>query len=197
MKKRTFGVLFFLIALTVIFVACNQNRPVVPEKVVANNPNQMGAGFSSDSFAYYENELAKDSLNIDLRLALATNYYAERLFEKATDHLLRVIRQDPKNMEALVTLGNVYYDAGQDANAVKYYEKALQLEPKNVNVRCDLATCYLNMKQPEKSLTLLKKNLEIDPNHAQSHHNLSVVYEQLGKTKEAEEQMKVFNSLKK
>ena len=91
----------------------------------------------------------------------------------------------------------MYYDSEDYANAVKYYEKELVLDPNNVNVRCDLATCYLNMKKPQVSLSLLKKNLTINPNHAQSHHNLSIVYTQLGKTKEADAEMAVFNSLSK
>jgi Tfp pilus assembly protein PilF len=196
MNKTSFYSFLLIVAMVVCIAACDSNKPVVPESG-NNNMNQVKEGFPSDSFAYYENILVKDSMNVDLRLALATNYYSERLFEKAIDHLLKVVRIDNKNLEALITLGNVYYDAGQNENAVIWYEKALVLDPKNVNVRCDLATCYLNMKQPEKSMTLLKKNLEMDPKHAQSHHNLSVVYSQLGKTKEAEEEMKVFNSLGK
>jgi tetratricopeptide (TPR) repeat protein len=194
-KTSCYGILG-VVTLLFVFAACDQNKPVVPEGM--NNVQNTGTtAFPQDSFAYYENILVKDSMNVELRMALATNYYSERLFEKAIDHLLKVVRIDSKNKEALTTLGNVYYDAGQNENAVIYYEKLLALDNKNVNVRCDLATCYLNLKQPEKSLSLLKKNLEIDPNHAQSHHNLSVVYGQLGRTKEAEEQMKVFNSLKK
>ena len=187
---------FVFIMLIVAMVACDQNRPVVPESV-SNKKEETSQGFPADSFAYYEGILAKDSLNTELRLAIATNYYSQNQFGKAIDHLLKVIEQSPKNTEALITLGNIYYDAAENEKAIIYYEKDLQLDPKNVNVRCDLATCYLNLKQAEKSLSLLKKNLEIDPKHAQSHHNLSVVYKEMGKTKEAEEEMKVFNTLEK
>jgi Tfp pilus assembly protein PilF len=196
MNKSAFYSFLFFIALIFTLSACDSNKPVVPEGI-DNVANHDAGGFPSDSFAYYENILMKDSMNVELRLALATNYYSERLFEKAIDHLLKVVRMENNNLEALITLGNVYYDAGQNDNAVVYYEKVLQLDPRDVNVRCDLATCYLNMKQPEKSMNLLKKNLEIDPKHAQSHHNLSVVYNQMGRAKEAEEEMKVFNSLGK
>ncbi len=196
LTKTSFYGILCVVVLLLALVACDQNKPVVPEGV-NNSMQQSQQGFATDSFAFYKNMLAKDSLNVDLRLALASNYYSQRLFEKAIDHLQKVIGINNKNMEALITLGNVYYDAGQNENAVIWYEKALVLDPNNVNVRCDLATCYLNLKDAEKACSLLKKNLTIDPKHAQTHHNLSVVYNQLGKTKEAEEEMRVFNSLGK
>lgn len=196
MNKMPVSSLIFVAVIVFTLAACNQNRPVVPEPV--DQPVSNGQmTFTADSFAYYESLLLQDSANMELRLALGVNYYSERQFDKAIGHLLKVVTNDPKNQEALITLGNVFYDTGQFENAITYYEKALALNDKNVDVRCDLATCYLNLKQPEKSLSLLKKNLAIDPDHAQSHHNLSVVYRQMGRTIEADEQMKVFNALGK
>jgi len=174
--------------------SCNSNQQHNTANSKKNSHDSIES-FTADSFAYYENVLLKDSSNTELRLALATNYYADKKFDKAIDHLLKIYRKDPKNSEVIITLGNVYYDAEEYENAIIYYEKALVVDKKNVNVRCDLATCYLNIKKPEIACTLLKKNLELDYNHAQSHHNLSVVYNQLGKTKEAEEEMKIFNKL--
>lgn len=191
--KSVLGILI-IISLIVSFSACNLSVQKDLGKV--NNDSIVSAdNFPADSFAFYENVLINDSLNTDLRLALATNYYAEKQFDKAIEHLLIVCNIDNKNIEALIILGNIYYDSEQNENAIKYYEKALALDNKNVNVRCDLATSYLNIKNPNKALNLLKKNIEMQPNHAQSHHNLSIVYTQLGKTKEAEEQMKIFNKL--
>jgi tetratricopeptide (TPR) repeat protein len=193
-KKRNWG---FLIITPLIFslFACNSNKPI--ESTIPKDLNINNDVFPQDSFNYYEKALSEDSLNIDLRIALATNYYAKKQFDKAIDHLLLVHRFDNKNIEAIITLGNIYYDSEQNEKAIEYYEKALVFDKENVNVRCDLATCYLNLKNPEKARILLKKNIEINYNHAQSHHNLSVVYSQLGKTKEAEDEMKIFNSLNK
>ena len=194
-NKRNWG---FLIIAPLIFslFACNSNKPIESSSPIKDLTTNKDA-FPQDSFAYYEKALSEDSLNIDLRIAIATNYYSKKQFEKAIDHLLIVYRIDSKNVDAIITLGNIYYDSEQNEKAIEYYEKALLIDNKNVNVRCDLATCYLNIKNPEKARILLKKNIEIDFNHAQSHHNLSVVYSQLGKTKEAEDEMKIFNSLNK
>ncbi|MFH0867648.1 MAG: hypothetical protein V1904_15770, partial [Bacteroidota bacterium] len=69
------------------------------------------------------------------------------------------------------------------------------LDSTNTNVRCDMATCYLNIKKPQKALILLKENIKMDNNHSQSHHNLSVVYTELGMTKEAEEESDIFKKM--
>lgn len=182
--------------MTFFFSACNSNQQT--EK---NNQNKGSIGntdaFSADSFAFYENILINDSLNTELRTALASNYYADKNFKKAINHLLIVCQIDDKNIESFILLGNIYYDVEQNENAIEYYEKALALDDKNVDVRCDLATCYLNIEKPEQACALLKQNIAIDNNHAQSHHNLSVVYTQLGKAKEAEDEMKIYNNLVK
>ena len=182
--------------MAIFIIACDNSRKIIPVETSQTN-NSKPNTFTTDSFAYYESALQKDSLNVPLRLALANNYYVDKKFDKTIENLLVVYRIDSKNLQALTGLGNVYYDSEDYASAVKYYEKELVLDPNNVNVRCDLATCYLNMKKPQVSLSLLKKNLTINPNHAQSHHNLSIVYTQLGKTKEADAEMAVFNSLSK
>jgi tetratricopeptide (TPR) repeat protein len=186
--------LIIIICLFLSFSSCHNNRNNTPANS-AKGLNDSTDAFTADSFAYYENALAADSFNSALRMALATNYYAEKQYNKAIEHLLKVFRNNKNNPEVIITLGNVYYDSDQYEKAIVFYEKVLVTDSKNVNVRCDLATCYLNIKKPEKACTLLKKNIEIDSDHAQSHHNLSVVYSQLGKTREAEEEMKLFNKL--
>ena len=189
-----FSFYFFLPALFLAFSACKtdmRNTSVNQDKDSAAQSNV----FAADSFAFYENILMSDSLNTELHYALAINYYSEKQFEKAIEHLLFVCRVDHKNTEAMITLGNIYYDAEQNDKAIETYEKILLLDNKNVNVRCDLATSYLNNKEIQKSFRLLTENIEMSPDHAQSHHNLSVVYSQMGKTKEAEAEMKIFNKL--
>ncbi len=193
-KKTLFG-LFIITSLIITISGCKYEI----QKDAVNQDKDLSVSaeiFPTDSFAFYENILLKDSLNTELHLAIASNYYAEKQFDKAIEHLISVCRIDNKNTEAFITLGNVYYDTEHYEKAVQYYEKALLLDPNNVNVRCDQATCYLNIQNIEMAFKLLKKNIEIAPDHAQSHHNLSVVYSQMGKSKEAEEELQIFNRLK-
>lgn len=196
MHIKTLPAFFIIIVLIFSISACNSNvhkTSLNPEKDTIVNTD----AFPADSFAFYEKILIKDSLNTQLHMDIAINYYAEKQFDKAIEHFMAVCRMDNKNAEALITLGNVYFDTEQNEKAIIYYEKALALDPKNVNVRCDLATSYLNIKNTEKSYSLLKENIKMAPKHAQSHHNLSVVYTQMGKAKEADAEMKTFNELSK
>jgi len=191
-KKNHFNLIILFLIITVSSCRSDiQKTSANPDKDSTN----VSEVFTTDSFMFYENILENDSLNTNLHLALATNYYTEKQFDKAIEHLIFVCRIDETNAEAFITLGNIYYDTEKNEQAITAYEKALTLDGKNVDVRCDLATSYLNIKNTEKSIQLLKYNINIAPEHAQSHHNLSVIYSQIGKAKEAETELKIFNKL--
>jgi len=193
MRLKHFFSFFIIIAIGFAIIACNSGNSVGEKAISIDTDSE----FPADSFEFYEKALAVDSLNIELRVAIATNYYATKQFEKAIDHLLIAHQIDKKNVEILITLGNIYFDIDKYEKAIEFYKNALLLDDKNVNVRCDMATCYLNNKMPKKAYAILKKNIEIDSTHAPSHHNLSFVCNELGKTKEAEAEMIIYNRLSK
>lgn len=150
---------------------------------------------AEDEFASMEQNLLNDSLNIELRTALAARYYQKGDLEKATKHYLVISRVDKENLNALSSLGNIYYDSQQDDKAIQFYEKALSLDPQNINMRCDLATCYFRINRLKKATEILKENIAMDYNHKQSHYNLSVILKQSGNIKEADAEMAIYNSL--
>ena len=188
MNTKTLTGIFF-IAFIIFFASCNSDKVKTTDKTTTVIENSV------DSLAMLENVIAVDSLNIDLRLAIASRYYKIRKFDNALEHLMKAEQIDKNNIDVLIGLGNVYYDTENFEDAIGYYEKVLKIEPENTNVRCDMATCFLSTNKPEKALSLLKKNLEIDKNHLQSHHNLSIVYKQMGKTKEADEEKAIYEKL--
>jgi Tfp pilus assembly protein PilF len=194
MKNNHFWLFLWVCACFITLGACNSNETT--ETYNADSSGNISAAKNTvDSFAVYEKALALDSLNIDLRNALAAKYYSADDYERAEFHYSKVCNVDKKNLLALTGLGNIFYDTKQFKKAIEYYQKALSIDEKNTNVRCDMATCYLNINLPGKALIILKENLAIDYNHAQSHHNLSVVYQKLGKQKEADEEMRIYNNL--
>ena len=181
---------FLIIISGISFFSCNS-----PEKDKNAIPEDSQLAPAVDSFALYEEKLAKDSLNFELRNKIAVNYYAAKDYQKAIFHFLKVYHNDGKNLAVIINLGNLYYDTELYEKAIEFYKKALLLDNTNTSVRCDMATCYLNIKEPKTALALLKENIKQDFNHLQSHHNLSVVYTELGMTKEAEEELAIFNKL--
>lgn len=172
----------------IFLISCNSNE----------QSNSLKSSLPADSFAIKEKLLETDSLNFPLREELAIKYYNNNNnLNKAIYHFIKLCQNDKNNKLALTTLGNIYYDSQQFSNAIEYYEKALKLDSLNTNLRCDLATSFLNINNANKALELLKENIKIDYNHLQSHHNISVVYKKLGKTKESVVEMEIFNKLQK
>ena len=188
-SKSFFGAI--IICLTGLsFFACNSSV-----KKETSNTDERNLVIANDSFAIYENMLLKDSSNISLRTLLAKEYYAAKKYNNAISHFTTIYNYNNKNLTALINLGNLYYDTELYDKAIEFYKKALVIDNTNTNVRCDMATCYLNIKEPKTALALLKENIKMDNNHKQSHHNLSVVYTELGMTKEAEEETAIFDKL--
>jgi len=197
MSIYTVKILFSFSLFTLLMVSCNNSElKVTSEKKQSSEASQqIMPSISMDSPEILETALKTDSLNVDTRLKLAAQYYANKNFDKALYHNQIVNRIDKKNIAALFNLGNVYYDTQQDESAIKYYEKFLELDKSNINVRCDLATCYMNLNNTAKAINLLRENIKLDNKHLQSHHNLSIILKQAGKTAEAEEEMKIYNNL--
>jgi tetratricopeptide (TPR) repeat protein len=189
--------MLFIMCFTAFFAASCNNSELKVSSNPSQNPDPMqmkDPSLALDNPESYELALKTDSLNTSIRLRLAGQYYLNKNYDKALYHYLVVNSIDNKNLAALFNLGNVYYDTQQDQLAIKYYEKYLELDKSNSNVRCDLATCYLNLKNTNKAISLLRENIKINNNHPQSHYNLSVILKQAGKTAEADEEMKIYNS---
>ncbi|MFI5150477.1 MAG: tetratricopeptide repeat protein [Bacteroidia bacterium] len=146
-------------------------------------------------FSALETNLAHDTGNTELRLLLASKYYAAGDLDRATDLYYQVYKKDNTIQTALINLGNIAYDRHQDDKAIAYYEKALETDSLNLDVRCDLATCYANVSKLNKAIEILRFNIRTDPNHIKSHYNLSVILQKKGELKEAEDELKIYNTL--
>ncbi len=76
------------------------------EQVVADNPGITG-----------------------MRLALAERYFVAGEFDRAVDHYLVVLEQDPDNVAALAAVGWMTHLSGRSDVALSYVERALEIEP--------------------------------------------------------------------
>ena len=170
------------------FAACNseQERKVQNTAAVEQPVND---------FAILEEELSKDTSNVEMRTMLATRYYSSGDLIKAAYHFLKIYNQDPKNYVALTNLGNIYYDSQQDIKAIEFYEKALAIDPTDINIRCDLATCYSNVNKMKMAIQILEENIRIDARHSKSHHNLSVILRKNGDIERADKELAIYKSL--
>ncbi len=76
------------------------------EEVVAENPEVTG-----------------------MRLALADRYFVAGDFDRAVDHYLVVLEQDPESVAALAAVGWMTHLSGRSDVALTYVERALAIEP--------------------------------------------------------------------
>lgn len=198
MSANAFRILYAMSFFILAMASCtNSELKVSSDKDQSTGTSSVenSASIVMESSEAYETMLKTDSLNTDIRLKLAAIYYTNKNYEKAIYHYLIVNSIDKNNLAALFNLGNIYYDTQRNKEAIQYYERFLKLDNNNSNVRCDLATCYMNLNNIDKAISLLRENIKINFNHPQSHYNLSVMLKQTGKVAEAEEELKIFNSM--
>lgn len=118
-----------------------------------------------------------------------------QIFKVKEEEYKRIIAEDPQNYEALVGLGNLYFDNQQYQQAVEYYRRALKINPDDPNVRTDLAICYTYLDLLDLAASELKQVIEKYPNHAQAHFNLAIVYQKMGRIKDAISELDTFMKL--
>jgi tetratricopeptide (TPR) repeat protein len=197
MEIKTCRALMLICSSAVLLFSCN-NPDIKSGNKEAQNPDihkENSQDVSSGNRSMYETALKTDSLNTDIRLKLAADYYIGKDLLKAQFHYLKIIGYDKNNMAALFNLGNISYDLEQYSQAITYYDAFLEKDKNNNDVRCDMATCYLNLEKPQKAISILRENIRLNANHLQSHYNLSVILKQVGKTKEAEKEREIYNTL--
>lgn len=76
-------------------------------------------------------ELAKDSTNINARIALANILYDTGNWPEAIIHYRSAQRTDPDRVETIVDLGVCYYNLADVDEASAQFKRALELNPKH------------------------------------------------------------------
>ena len=117
------GGLAVLIILFTAFQGFRQNNPppVVPGAIAAQ---QQVADVA-------RNELAKDSTNINARIALANILYDTGNWSEAVIHYRAAQRTDPDRIETLVDLGVCYFNLSMADEASAQFKRALELNPQH------------------------------------------------------------------
>jgi cytochrome c-type biogenesis protein CcmH/NrfG len=74
-------------------------------------------------------ELAKDSTNVNARIALANLLYDTGNWSEAIVHYKSALRTDPQRIETIVDLGVCYYNLSASDEAYALFQSALKLDP--------------------------------------------------------------------
>ena len=144
-------------------------------KVIELNPNSPGAhvglgrailGASKDPQAIneaareFERELALSPENAVAEFELGEIAREHGQPDKAREHLLRAVRNNPDFFEAQVALGRLFLKEGKSREAIAHLEVAVRLDPRDKLSHYLLASAYKSLGDPDaarRELDLYRK----------------------------------------
>lgn len=120
--------------------------------------------------------------------------YMQRLPE-AEAALNEAAKLDPKNPGVWYSLGLVNRNAGKPQQAIEDFVRASALDPMSADAHYFLGSSYFEVQQFDKAQTEFEAALRLNPVHASSIFGLARTLQHLGKTAEAQEQLRHFAQL--
>ncbi|MBT1248319.1 MULTISPECIES: tetratricopeptide repeat protein [unclassified Thermosipho (in: thermotogales)] len=131
------------------------------------------------------------ALKVDKNFAPAYEFLGTILieqgnFDEGIKFLNRAIEVDPWLVQAYSTLGEVYYNKGEYDKAIGYWLKEIEYSPNDIFTYFMIADAYTRSKNYEKAIEILNRLIEIDNDNVIAMYELSQIYREIGKEKEAE-----------
>ncbi|NIA24957.1 MAG: tetratricopeptide repeat protein [Gammaproteobacteria bacterium] len=162
-KRILIGAGILVAAFTGILVLVISSAQTSPP--VSNTASQSDAG--ATALEQMKAAVAANPDIIEMRLALADQYFEADDFSNALDQYLMVLDQNPTDGEASHTLARVgwlAYVTGQNEAAVDYIDQALKKDPTNLEATLFLGIINLyGLEDPEAAIPLLEEVLA-EPN---------------------------------
>jgi tetratricopeptide (TPR) repeat protein len=129
-------------------------------------------------------------------LHLGNAYFALAMWDPAGEQFNAELQNDPQNCEALWKLGNIQLEQhSASEESLTYTDKAIALCPNLREAHVDRGRALLKLGRAEEASKDLKVAVEADPSVSSTHFLLAQAYRAEGKTKEAQEEMRVFSKL--
>jgi cytochrome c-type biogenesis protein CcmH/NrfG len=108
-------------------------------------------------------ELAKDSTNVNARIALANILYDTGNWSEAIVHYKSAQRTDPDRVETIVDLGVCYYNLSQADEASALFRRALELNPNHPIALFNLGIVTEGQDKLEEALKFYNRALKANP----------------------------------
>lgn len=207
MNRRWLLVVFFLGGvppLSAAFLSRDYTVPELKEKIAklpASGRESTKARFLTDLgiALYRDNKLdeaiqaLQEAADLGVRSGLARQLYRylgkcyETLgrLDKSVEAYEMAVTYDPKNWKRHRDLGRMYRRAKLDAKAAGAYLHAIALNPKKAELYFALGQTYYELGLYHLSDQNLVKSLDLGQNHNEVFHELSFVYEKMGRFEEA------------
>jgi tetratricopeptide (TPR) repeat protein len=127
---------------------------------------------------------------------LGNAYWSLNMWDAATEQFRAELANDPAHCQAQWKIGNsILEQHGDTAEALKEVQKALDTCPDLIAARVDRARALLKLDRPAEAVKDLEAAEKADPAEASTHFLLGQAYRALGKTAEAQAEMKIFSQL--
>lgn len=127
---------------------------------------------------------------------LGNAYWSLRMWDPATEQFKMELVNDPANCLAQWKIGNIVLEQHADSGeALAGIQKALEICPSLLQARIDRARALMNLDRHAEALKDLEAAVKADPAEATTHFLLAQSYRALGRTQEAQAEMKLFSKL--
>ena len=127
---------------------------------------------------------------------LGNAYWSLNMWDAATEQFRAELANDPSNCMAQWKIGNIILEEhGDSAGALAEIQKALDACPDLMSARVDRARALIKLERHSEAVNDLEAAVKTDPAESLTHFLLAQAYRALGRTQEAQAEMKVFSKL--
>ena len=145
------------VVLLLIGVAIQSRHQVESPTVPGASEEQMKRA------AMIRAEIAKDSANVDARIAMGDLLYDTANWGEAIIHYRAGIARDSSRATAIVDLGVCYYNLGHTTEAENLFQLALKRDPHQPVAWFNLGIVAERREQPAKAVEYYRQALANDP----------------------------------
>ena len=127
---------------------------------------------------------------------LGDAYWTQSRWDAANEQFQAELAVDPANCSARWKIGNIGLQNNGDAQQIlAEIDRALAQCPTLTDARVDRARALMKLNRNEEAAADLIKAVQASPNEAANHFLLAKAYRSLGKTQEAQAEMRIFSKL--
>jgi len=127
---------------------------------------------------------------------LGNAYWSLNMWDAATEQFRAELANDPSNCMAQWKIGNIILEQhGDSTQALAEVQKALDMCPDLMGARVDRARALIKLERHAEAVKDLEAAVKADPGESSTHFLLAQAYRALGRTQDAQAEMKVFSKL--
>ncbi len=155
----------------------------------------LDRGAYADAVRLYQEALANDPTDPQLRNNLGVAYLRLNQDDRAFGEFQKILAQNPRDAKAHFNLGLVYYKKRLFDQEIQEYLAALNLDPDHFQAHLNLGHAYLARGRDADAAHEYEWILNRNPDQLAAIYNLALLYADHGRTAEAEALLKRYLKL--